>query len=307
VPARPVAGPGDGAFNRIERLEQELVELRAALTDPRLAGSPAAVGPAAAAVAAGRAGSDPTAVVPSANRSAPGAPQAGQPAKVPLWPAQSDQAEPSTVRSPAPLRPAPGPGGAPGVGPAAGQPAATRVAAEHDGGLRTARGTRVMAAPNGGPPSGRPPAELRGVAAVPRPAPPRQDDESGSPEPSGPPPLRPLPGARLDSLRRGMGISVTCALFSFVCWGIWAIANRDASFTGNLMMFVFVLLIAVGLFVLCRLMGRLVIEGMMRRSRASARLSHLAVGAYLIAAGVSFAGQVGWVHMAYEWIASQIR
>jgi hypothetical protein len=186
-----------------------------------------------------------------------------------------------------------------------------------------ANGTRVMAGdgyqqgaatrayPGGAAPyqGGRQPAEpqQRGVASVPQPVhrPYGEEPEQPPVEPDRDR-LRPLPGARLHTLRRGIGLSITGALFAFVCWGVFAIANRDAKLVNNFMMFVLVLVIAVGLFALCRLIGRLVIEGMMHRSRASARLSHLAVAAYLVAAGCSFAARVDWVSQAYHWVAGQL-
>ncbi len=336
----PVTASGDGTWNRIERLEQEIVELRAALTDPAQpaqstqraeAGSPVgagsasrpgAVGNAAASKVAGQAGRTGSNATAAAAMSA---------ADGPLWPDRPDEQNPRTKRMDR---------DEPTVrnsrsGPAAGNGRPDRtVRAELAGADRTrvngsvpgpgqqsgGSGTRVMPGPGqqngpgqGGPGQSRPPQQqqpvpgMRGVAAVPSPATRRRDDDTGPAEPEQREPLRPLPGARLDTLRRGMGLSVTGALFSFVCWGIWAIDNRHASFAGNAMMFVVVLAIAVGLFALCRLVGRLVIEGMMRRSRASARLSHLAVAIFLVATGISFAGRVSWVEVAYHWIRVQLR
>ncbi|HEY3503363.1 MAG TPA: hypothetical protein VGN37_11345 [Actinocatenispora sp.] len=296
VRSEPVAPAGD--WQRVERLEQEVVELRAALSDSRpragAASQSGSVSPAAAG-AASHAGAPPV------------------PTDRPLWP--DAPAEPATQRADAVHRSAMDatrPAAADPTRPTApARPTAmtqaydrTRVAgpvppAPRDG------GTRVMAGPER---YARPEQQQRGVAAVPQ-APRRPDDGDDGGPPAPPEPdrgLRPLPGARLDTLRRGMGLSVTGALFAFVCWGIWAIANRHAEFVNNLVMFVLALAIAVGLFALCRLVGRLVIEGMMHRSRASARLSHLAVGIYLVITGISFASRVSWINSAYNWIVQQI-
>lgn len=266
VRSEPVA-PAGGDWQRVERLEQEVVELRAALGDSRTrTGGAAAAGAVAGAGAAALA------------------------ADRPLWP--DAPAEPATVRtaSDATVRT-----------PTAPPVDRTRVAGPVPPAPRNEPGTRVME------PYRAPEPQQRGVAAVPQ-APRRPDhDDTGSTPPEEPDrPMRPLPGARIDTLRRGMGLSVTGALFSFVCWGIWAIANRNAQFLNNLVMFLLVLAIAVGLFALCRLVGRLVIEGMMHRSRASARLSHLAVGIFLVVTGVSFASRVSWINYAYNWIVQHV-
>ncbi|WP_203960536.1 protein kinase domain-containing protein [Actinocatenispora thailandica] len=325
----PVAATDD--WSRVERLEQEVVELRAALSDSRDGRGGAALGGAAAGLAAGaalgsaghgaagaggaavpgRAGADRTTVGGDAGASA-GSPDAG-----PMWPARATVrqqrgtaptgADP-TVRS-APVAA----GGANGTRVMAGpgqtgryqQGAATRA---YPGGAPPYQGGNEPAPPyQGGGQPAHPEQQRRGVASVPQPAhrPYGEEPEQPPAEPEHDR-LRPLPGARLHTLRRGIGLSITGALFAFVCWGVYAIANRDAKLANNFMMFVLVLVIAVGLFALCRLIGRLVIEGMMHRSRASARLSHLAVAAYLVAAGCGFAARVDWVSQAYHWVAGQL-
>ncbi|WP_207124795.1 protein kinase domain-containing protein [Actinocatenispora comari] len=327
----PVTATDD--WSRVERLEQEVVELRAALGDSRNGRGGAALGGAAAGLAAGAAlgaavasgpasaaaaGAAPGPVAAAgAAPSSAGAQQATMRADAgagataplgdsPLWPARSTVrqqragepagADPTVRSAPVPA------GGANGTRVMAGdgyrQGAATRA---YPGGTAPYQGGRQP----GEQPRAEP--QQRGVASVPQPAhrPYGEEPEQPPAEPDRDR-LRPLPGARLHTLRRGIGLSITGALFAFVCWGVFAIANRDAKLVNNFMMFVLVLVIAVGLFALCRLIGRLVIEGMMHRSRASARLSHLAVAAYLVAAGCSFAARVDWVSQAYHWVAGQL-
>lgn len=245
VRAGQVTPAGDGAWHRIERLEQEVVELRSALADqPTTAGEPVT-----------------------------------RPVSAPIpTPVPTPMSAAATQRTP--------------MAAGTGQPTALAPVAANGSG-----GTRMM--PNDR--SEQPPG-MRGVAAVPPPPPRRSDDDEYAPgRPDDREPPRPLPGARIDTLRRGMGISVTCALFAFVCWGIWALSNRGG-FTGSALMFLFVLVVGVGLFALCRLLGRLVFERWLRRIRSSARLSHLAVGIYLVASGVSFASRVDSIHALYEFI-----
>jgi threonine/homoserine/homoserine lactone efflux protein len=104
----------------------------------------------------------------------------------------------------------------------------------------------------------------------------------------------------MEVLRRGSEISVTTALFAFVCWGLWDFDNRDSPQVNLILSLVVVLLVAVGLFVLCRFIGRLVISGWLHRVRRSARLSHLAVGVYLVVCGISFLERVSWFDSAYN-------
>jgi hypothetical protein len=103
-------------------------------------------------------------------------------------------------------------------------------------------------------------------------------------------------------LRRGSEISITTALFAFVCWGFWDFDNRESPQVNLILTLVVVLLVAVGLFVLCRFVGRLVIVGWLHKVRRGARLSHLAVGVYLVVCGISFLEKVSWFNTAYDHV-----
>lgn len=110
-------------------------------------------------------------------------------------------------------------------------------------------------------------------------------------------------GDRLRTLKRGGGWTVTGMSFSLICWIIWATANRS---TAGLYLapslFAAMLVVALGVFVVLRLLGRLVIEGWMRRVRRGARGAHLGTAVFLVAVGVTYLQQTVWVMTAFHWV-----
>lgn len=102
-------------------------------------------------------------------------------------------------------------------------------------------------------------------------------------------------------LRRGGEWTSAGLLFAFVCWGIWAIST-DGGLTGPVIIFVCSLLVAGGLFALCRMVGRLVLEKQFHRVRRGARGSHVVTAIFLIGVGVAHLRQTDWVMDAYRWI-----
>jgi hypothetical protein len=156
-----------------------------------------------------------------------------------------------------------------------------------------------------GPP---PPACHRGIAPVGRrgPAPMDHTQEYGGsarPWDTGTadqprPPMR----YRLQQLRRGGEWTWLGGLFAFICWGIWTVSVRDGDLVVPLLAFVLVLAVALGVFSLARLLGRVVIERGLGRPRRSARAAHLVTGLFLAAAGVAYLGQTEWVVDAWNWV-----
>jgi serine/threonine protein kinase len=130
-----------------------------------------------------------------------------------------------------------------------------------------------------------------GQAAVSQQFPPNQFNQDISPEVSTS--SRPqrhsephlAPRARTKLLARGWELSAAGAAFAFVSWGIWAFMDGSPGVVSRFGAFLFVLAIAGGVFALCRLVGLLVLVRWLGRTRRSARLSHLAVGTFLSAAG----------------------
>jgi hypothetical protein len=117
----------------------------------------------------------------------------------------------------------------------------------------------------------------------------------------GAPPRAPL-RYQARQLRRGWEWSGIGALFSFVSWGVWVISERGSSIVAPAVAFALVLVVAVGVFQLCRLLGRVVIERSLGRPRRSAWLSHLATGMFLAAAGVQYLRQTEWVVNGITWM-----
>lgn len=110
------------------------------------------------------------------------------------------------------------------------------------------------------------------------------------------------PDSRLGGSRRGLELSIAAGLFTFVAWGIWAFDNKAGNFVTHLVFFLFVVLVAVGVFCAARLAGYYLYSRVLRRRRGSARLSHLLTAAFLVMAGVGYLKDVRIVSEGLEWI-----
>lgn len=123
-------------------------------------------------------------------------------------------------------------------------------------------------------------------------------------------PLRERPqhslGWHLRQWRRGGEWSSAAVLFAFVGWAIWAI-SEGGDLGGAMIIFVVSLGVAVGVFALARLVGRLVLEQRMGRRRHTARGAHMVTGAYLAVVGFAFLRQTGWVVDAFNWVTALFR
>ncbi|MEV0133628.1 hypothetical protein AB0H83_34840 [Dactylosporangium sp. NPDC050688] len=143
--------------------------------------------------------------------------------------------------------------------------------------------------------------QMRGRArVVPRPAP----DPTGmmplAPEPERPV-YRPEPGERARTLKIGWELTGTGAFIAFICWGLWAL-DSDGSLSGPFFAFLVVLAVAVGVFALTRLVGRLVLEQRFGRIRRSAKGAHALTGLFLAAAGIAYLREVGWFMQFWNWL-----
>ena len=107
--------------------------------------------------------------------------------------------------------------------------------------------------------------------------------------------------ASLRSLTDGWGPSFTGFLIAFSGWGVWADAGRG-SIASPLTGLVFMLLVAVGVFALCRLLGYVVLTQMLNRRRLHARWAHLATGLFLTLGGISYFANTRLVISTDEWI-----
>ena len=106
----------------------------------------------------------------------------------------------------------------------------------------------------------------------------------------------------LRQLRRGSGWSLLGGLFAFVCWGIWAISARG-DLTSPVVTFVLSLLVAAGLFALARLLGWVVLERQLGRTRRGSRGAHLVTAVFLTGVGVAYLRQTEWIMDIWNWFA----
>lgn len=124
---------------------------------------------------------------------------------------------------------------------------------------------------------------------------------TGWPGARAPEPFRP---AGWRELRRGGEWTTAALLFAFVCWGIWALSTTG-SFTEAVIIFMVSLAVAVGIFALSRLVGRVVLEKQFHRVRHSARGSHLITALFLVGVGIAHLQQTAWVVTAFNWVTNQ--
>jgi serine/threonine protein kinase len=266
--AAVVSGTETDAFQRIERLERELVELRGSVAADRGAsGGPLLA--TAAYVAHPMPGISATKFAPATSNGLTGLP----PTKVAMrgtpGAAQNGNGNPGSQQ-----------GGPQQGGPQQGGPQQGNAP---QGGVPPMRGrATVVPKPAGGPdPTSVPPAA-----------------------PAAPRPYRPPLGERVRLLKIGGGWSWFGAIFAFICWSDWAVFNQTGSLLGQFLGFLLVLVVAVGLFALLRLVGRIVLERWMSRQRRTARLSHLGVAAFLIAVGVTYLRLTPWVTHLVSWVTN---
>lgn len=147
------------------------------------------------------------------------------------------------------------------------------------------------------------PAFHRGVAQVSPHRPPRTEQFPTAEEHWVPPEESRVPfRAERRQLRRGGEWTSFGLLWAFICWGIWAVSVRGADLAVPALAFVLVLLVAAGVFVLSRLVGRAILERALGRRRRSAWGAHLITGVFLFGAGVAYLGQTQWVVDAWSWV-----
>lgn len=145
----------------------------------------------------------------------------------------------------------------------------------------------------------------RGVAHV-KPALPRTEPFTAAHEPTGTgwpgaEPPRLTWGAQLRGLRRGGEWSSAAVMFAFLCWGVWKISG-GGSWSTAVVILVVTLVVALGLFALARMVGRVVLEKQFGRVRRTARGAHLVSAAFLTGVGLAQLHQVTWVMTAWHWL-----
>jgi hypothetical protein len=111
---------------------------------------------------------------------------------------------------------------------------------------------------------------------------------------------------RWSELRRGGEWTTAATLFLFVCWGIWALSSTGSQTTA-MIVFVVTLAVAIGVFCLSRVVGHLILERSLGRTRRSARGSHLVTALFLAGVGVGHLQQTQWVMDAFTWVRDHIQ
>lgn len=152
---------------------------------------------------------------------------------------------------------------------------------------------------------------FRGVAAVPQR--PRIDGDTGElptlPTASGrryPLAQAVAPRQRWRSLRRGGGWTMAGLWMAVICWGVWAVSLRDGDLVTAAFALGFLLGTGALVFTVSRLLGRMVLEGMLGRSRRGAVPSHLLVFLLMVVGAGAFLQQTWWLVAAWEWVANAL-
>jgi serine/threonine protein kinase len=123
-------------------------------------------------------------------------------------------------------------------------------------------------------------------------------DPTSVPVPESAPQRRPRTpvGEQIRTLKRGGGWSWFGGIVAFLCWSVWALSNWGRSPLLDALAFLVVLGVALGLFALERLVGRIVLVRWLGRERHTARLSHIGVAVFLLAVGYAYLRLVPWLH-----------
>ncbi|WP_432979227.1 serine/threonine protein kinase [Dactylosporangium sp. CA-233914] len=144
--------------------------------------------------------------------------------------------------------------------------------------------------------------QMRGRAKViPRPAPDPTGMMPVEPEEDYRPRYTPPRGERARQLKLGWEYTGTGAVIAFICWGLWAL-DSEGSLTGPFIAFLVVLAVAIGVFSLSRLLGRLILEQRFGRLRRTAKGAHAITGLFLAAAGIAYLREVGWFMRFFHWV-----
>ncbi|GAA4262204.1 protein kinase domain-containing protein [Dactylosporangium darangshiense] len=148
--------------------------------------------------------------------------------------------------------------------------------------------------------------QMRGVAKViPRAAPDPTGMMPAEPEEDYRHHYVPARGERARQLKIGWRYTGVGAMIAFICWALWAL-DSEGSLTGPFIAFLVVLAVAVGVFALARLLGRLIIEQRLGRPRRTANGAHAITGLFLTVAGIAYLREVGLVVSFTHWVKDLI-
>ena len=99
----------------------------------------------------------------------------------------------------------------------------------------------------------------------------------------------------------GWGFTAFGLLVLICGWGVWAAAGGRA-LIAPLVDLGLVVLVAAVLFMVLRVAGRYVLEGLFARRRPHARWSHFFTGLYLATAGGFYVANTSWLIDGVAWL-----
>jgi serine/threonine protein kinase len=114
------------------------------------------------------------------------------------------------------------------------------------------------------------------------------------------PPLLGPPG----SLAKGFELSVIGGLFSLLMWLLWTVTTGMDTLGNQVISYLVVLGVAVGVFFLLRVAGGILWGRWLHAKRKSARLAHLGTGVFLFMVGMSYLNQMNWdwLQLDFSWL-----
>ncbi|SDD20347.1 serine/threonine protein kinase [Glycomyces harbinensis] len=114
------------------------------------------------------------------------------------------------------------------------------------------------------------------------------------------PPLLGPPG----SLAKGFELSVIGGLFSLLMWLLWVVTSGTGTLGTQVISYLVVLGVAVGVFFLLRVAGGILWGRWLHAKRRSSRLAHLGAGVFLFMVGMSYLDQLNWdfLQLDFSWL-----
>lgn len=103
------------------------------------------------------------------------------------------------------------------------------------------------------------------------------------------------------SLSKGLELSIIGGLFSLIMWLMWSVQEGLENLRNQVVGYVVVLVVAVGLFFLFRVLGGMFWGRTLGAKRRTSRLSHLLTGAFLFIVGLSYLDQLSWDWLDFDF------
>ncbi|MCD0445322.1 protein kinase [Glycomyces sp. A-F 0318] len=106
------------------------------------------------------------------------------------------------------------------------------------------------------------------------------------------------------SLAKGFELSVIGGLFSLIMWLLSTVTNGMDNLGSQVVSYLVVLGVAVGVFFLLRVAGGILWGRWLHARRKSSRLAHLGAGVFLFMVGMSYLNQLdwNWLQIDFSWL-----